>query len=151
MSIELSPFLSLNGKAKEAIEFYKKHLGAEVLFVVNYKGLKKMDPKFEYIDSEEEYIAHSVLKIGGSILMIADEIMSDNKDEVIGTNFSLCIQATEKKEVEKIYNSLLTDENVKVIMPLEPNIFSHAYCIVKDPFGVVLQILNEKQPDVEKK
>lgn len=151
MSIQLTAFLSLNGKAKKAIEFYQKHLGAEVLFIINYKGLKEMDPAFEYIDSEKEYIAHSVLKIGEGTLMIADEIMSDNKNEVIGTNFSLCIQTSEKKEAEKMYESLISDKEVKIITPLAENIFSHVYCIVRDPFGIVIQILNEKQPDVEKK
>ena len=93
MSIQLTPFLSLSGKAKEAIRFYEKHLGAKVLFMKDYKGLKEMDPTFEYIDSQAEYIAHSVLKIGDSILMAGDEIMSDDKNEIIGTNFSFCIQS----------------------------------------------------------
>ena len=151
MSIQLTPFLSLSGKAKEAIRFYEKHLGAKVLFMKDYKGLKEMDPTFEYIDSQAEYIAHSVLKIGSSILMAGDEIMSDDKNEIIGTNFSFCIQSNEKEEIENMYNSLVADENVKIIVPLAPNIFSHVYGIVKDPFGIVIQLVAEKEMDVAKK
>ena len=151
MSIQLTPFLSLSGKAKEAIRFYEKHLGAKVLFMKDYKGLKDMDPTFEYIDSQAEYIAHSVLKIGDSILMAGDEIMSDDKNEIIGTNFSFCIQSNEIEEIKNMYNSLISDENVKIIVPLEPNIFSHVYGIIKDPFGIVIQLVAEKEMDVAKK
>ena len=91
MTVQLTTFLAMNGRAKEAISFYQEYLEAKVLFIKNYVELKEMDPTFEFIEAKANYIAHSVLEIGGGMLMVADEIMSANKKEIIGTNFSLCI------------------------------------------------------------
>lgn len=144
MSIEITPFLSLNGKAKNAINFYEKYLQAKVLFIKNYQEFKEMDATFNYSEGEEEYISHSVLEIGKSTLMIADEIMSKSKKEIVGTNFSLCVQSSNQQEIENIYNALIENENVEVIVPLAPNVFGYVYGIVEDPFGVTIQLLNEK-------
>lgn len=144
MTVQLTTFLSMNGRAKEAISFYQEYLEAKVLFIKNYVKLKEMDPTFEFIEAEANYIAHSVLEIGGGMLMVADEIMSANKKEIIGTNFSLCITG-EVEQIKKMYAKLNTHPNVKIVIPLEPNIFGNAYGIVEDPFGITIQLVNEKQ------
>lgn len=38
-TLEVAIFLSMNGKAKEAIHFYKKHFNAEELFLVTYQDM----------------------------------------------------------------------------------------------------------------
>ena len=42
-TLEVAIFLSMNGKAKEAIDFYKQHLNAEELLLVTYEDLAKRD------------------------------------------------------------------------------------------------------------
>lgn len=144
MTIQLTTFLSMNGRAAEAISFYEDYLGAKVLFMKNYVELKAMDPTFNYLEEEANYIAHSVLEIDGGMLMVADEIMSENKEEVIGTNFSICITG-DVNEIKIMYAKLLEHSDVKIVIPLEPNIFGHAYGIIEDPFGITIQLVNEKQ------
>ena len=36
MTVQLTTFLSMNGRAKEAISFYQEYLKAKVLFIKNY-------------------------------------------------------------------------------------------------------------------
>ena len=52
MTVQLTTFLSMNGRAKEAISFYQEYLEAKVLFIKNYVELKEMDPTFEFIEAE---------------------------------------------------------------------------------------------------
>jgi PhnB protein len=43
-------------------------------------------------------------------------------------------------EIQQFYNSLITDERVRIIVPLASNIFSKAYGIIEDPFGIQIQL-----------
>lgn len=41
-TLEAAIFLSMNGKAKEAIEFYKTHFNAKELMLVSYQDMAKL-------------------------------------------------------------------------------------------------------------
>lgn len=140
MNFEVIPFLSLNGRAAEAIAFYEKYLGAKVLFKKNYKEMKEMDPHFHYEDGQEEYITHSVLEIGTDKLMIAEEEMDTSQPWQSGNDFSLCIQSKDRNVIHQLYESLVQHDEVTVLTPLAKNAFSPGYAIVRDPFGVVIQL-----------
>ncbi|MDN4617277.1 VOC family protein [Paenibacillus sp. PsM32] len=143
-NLTVSTFLSLHGQAKEAISFYQTHLQAQLVFcITNQEITEKLDPTYTYPASEKDWIAHSVLTIGNSELMIADELMSDAPNLVKGTNFSLCITSSQA-EITTLYNLLLEHNQTRVIVPLAPNLFSKAYAIVEDPYGVVIQLVTEK-------
>lgn len=61
MSYEVITFLSMNGRGAEAIEFYTKHLNANVIFKVTYEDMKKMDPSMVLESGKEQWISHSIL------------------------------------------------------------------------------------------
>lgn len=141
-ALEVAIFLSMNGKAQDAINFYKKHFNAEQLMVVTYADMLQMGHKsIEINDENKNYITHSVLKIGKTKVMIAEDTMDTNEEYKVGNNTSLCIQSADLEEIQQFYNSLITDERVRIIIPLASNIFSKAYGIVVDPFGVQIQLM----------
>ena len=140
MKFEVIPFLSLNGKAAEAIAFYERYLGAKVLFKKNYKEMKEMDPHFNYEEGQDEYITHSVLEIGANKLMIAEEAMDTSRPWQLGNSTSLCMQSKDKDVIQKLYDSVVQHEQVTVLAPFEKNAFSPGYGIVRDPFGIVIQL-----------
>lgn len=140
MNFEVIPFLSLKGKAADAIAFYEKYLGAKVLFKKNYKEMKEMNPHFHYEAGQDEYITHSVLEIGTDKLMIAEEEMDPSKPWQLGNSFSLCIQSKDRQVIRHLYESLVQHEKVTVLTPLAQNSFSPGYAIIRDPFGVVIQL-----------
>ena len=47
MTLEVAIFLSMNGKAKEAIDFYIRTFNAKSLMVVTYGDLAQRDPDFK--------------------------------------------------------------------------------------------------------
>lgn len=140
-TLEVAIFLSLNGSAQDAINFYKKHFSAKELLVVTYEDSVKLGIPLEITDETKNYISHSVLEIGKTKVMIAEDTMDLNEKYMIGNNTSLCIQSADLLEIEGFYNNLITDKRVKIITPLESNIFSKAYGVIEDPFGIKIQLM----------
>ena len=140
MNCEATPFLSMNGRAAEAIGFYERHLQAKVVFLATYEDMKKWDPSTIVKEWQEHLIAHSVLEVGASKIMIAEDTMVPDSEYVVGNHISLCVSSMDKKEIEEAYASLIGDPRTRVIVPLAKNCFSDAYGIVQDPFGVFIQL-----------
>ncbi|MBP0725389.1 VOC family protein [Bacillus sp. RG28] len=145
MTLEIAVFLSMNGKASEAISFYKKHLNAKELLLVTYSDLTKRDSSFVLTEENKDYITHSVLQIGKTKLMIAENTMKPSEIYNVGNNFSLCIQSANLEEIQSFYTNLTSDERVQIIVPLSKNIFSEAYGIVQDPFGIQIQLMYDRR------
>lgn len=144
-TLEIAIFLSMNGKAKEAIHFYKTHFNAEELLLVTYEDMAKRDSSVQLTDENKNYISHSVLLIGKTKVMIAEDTMNTSEEYTAGNNTSLCIQSADLAEIEHFYNSLITDDRVKVIVPLSNNVFSKAYGIIEDPFGIQIQLMHDER------
>lgn len=145
MTLEIAIFLSMNGQAKEAIHFYIRNLEAKKLMIVTYEELAKRDRSFKITSENKDHIAHSVLQIGNTKLMIAEDTMNPNERYNVGNNMSLCIQSANLEEIQRFYNNLIADKDVKVISPLEKNIFSEAYGIIEDPYGIQTQLMYDKR------
>lgn len=145
MTLEIAIFLSMNGQAKEAIHFYIRNLEAKKLMIVTYEELAKRDRSFKITSENKDHIAHSVLQIGNTKLMIAEDTMNPNERYNVGNNMSLCIQSANLEEIQRFYNNLIADKDVKVISPLEKNIFSEAYGIIEDPYGIQIQLMYDKR------
>ncbi|MED0952301.1 VOC family protein [Bacillus mobilis] len=145
MTLEIAIFLSMNGHAKEAINFYTRNLEAKQLMVVTYEELAKRDRSFKITSENKDHIAHSVLQIGNTKLMIAEDTMNPTERYNVGNNMSLCIQSANLEEIQRFYNNLISDKHVKIISPLEKNIFSEAYGIIEDPYGIQIQLMYDKR------
>lgn len=144
-TLEIAIFLSMNGKAKEAIDFYRKHFNAEELLRVTYQQIADRDSSIQLTDENKDYITHSVLLVGRTKVMIAEDPMNTNEEYTVGNNTSLCIQSADLEEIEQFYNSLITDDRVKIIVPLSSNMFSKAYGIIEDPFGIQIQLMFDER------
>lgn len=144
-TLEVAIFLSMNGKAKEAVDFYKKHFNAEELLLVTYEDMAKRDSSFQLTEENKNYISHSVLSIGKTKIMIAEDTMDPRAKYTVGNNTSLCIQSADLEEITNFYESLTSDDRVRVIVPLASNVFSKAYGIIEDPFGVQVQLMVDER------
>ena len=98
-TLEVAIFLSLNGKAREAVDFYKKHFNAEELLVVTYEDMAKRDSSLQLTEENKNHISHSVLSIGRTKVMLAEDTMDVTEKYVVGNNTSLCIQSAALEEV----------------------------------------------------
>jgi PhnB protein len=96
-------------------------------------------------DENRNHVTHSVLTIGKTKIMLAEETMDAGEAYTVGNNTSLCIQSADLEEINEFYNSLTGDDRVTVILPLGPNVFSKAYGIVQDPFGIQIQLMYDER------
>jgi len=140
-TLEVAIFLSMNGKTRDAIDFYKKHFNAEQLLVVTYEDMAKRDSSLKLTEENRNKITHSVLAIGKTKIMLAEETLDVSQKYVVGNNSSLCIQSADLEEIRRFYKSLTTEEKVRIIVPLTNNVFSKAYGIIEDPFGIQIQLM----------
>ncbi|MDM5294593.1 VOC family protein [Peribacillus simplex] len=138
MTMRLSPYLMMNGNAKEAIQFYEKALDAKVLFSQTF-GEMPENPEFPLPEEAKELVSHAMLKVGETDLMFSD--MFPGQTSQTGDQVTICISTNDIEESKRIFESLSQGGQVK--MPLQEAFFSPAYGIVLDKFGITFQIYTE--------
>lgn len=140
MTMRLSPYLMMNGNAKEAIEFYETALDAKLLFKQTF-GEMPENPEFPLPEEAKNFISHAMLKVGETDLMFSDNFPGQTSQ--IGDQVTICITINDIEKSKQIFEALQQEGQVK--MPLQEAFFSPAYGIVTDKFGVTFQIYTEGQ------
>jgi len=122
----VSPYIAFKGNCREAIEFYKNALDAEVLFTQTFgeSPMSEMGPA--------ENIMHCTIQVGNSTIMMCD----DPRPEAAGAdgNISLAIGLNDPKRAKQVFDNLA--KNGSVVMPLEKTYWAEAFGMVNDKFGV---------------
>jgi PhnB protein len=135
--MQVQSYLFFNGRCEEAIEFYKKTLGAKVEMMMRFKeapGDHKPGP------GTEEKIMHSCLRIGDTAVMASDG-MAQGKPEFKG--FSLSINAKDGAEAERLFTAL--SQGGQVHQPLIETFFSPKFGMLADKFGVGWMVIVDQQ------
>jgi len=141
VTLQLTPFIWMDGEAKEAIKFYEKSLGAKILFKETFA--KSPDPEKQKLPADfKDRIAHSVLRVGESELFLAD-IIPGQMSELKGTKTTICITTSDPEQAKQFFEVL--QQGGHVIIPLNKTHFSHAYGVVTDKFGVTFHILTSRR------
>jgi PhnB protein len=140
MTMQLTPYVFFDGNAREAIRFYEEVLDAEILFCQTL-GEGPENPDHPLPAEMKEKIAHAVLKVGDTELMIADAFPGQPLRE--GNQVNICITVNTTEKAQQLYDAL--KQNGHVGIPLEETYFSPAYALVTDPFGVTFQIFTRKK------
>jgi PhnB protein len=140
MTLRLTPYLIMDGNAKEAIRFYEQALDAKVLFYSTF-GEMPENPEFPLPAEAKDLVAHAMLKVGESDLMFSDTFPGQPHQS--GNQVTICISTNDKEQSKKLFEALQQDGQVN--MPLQETHFSPAYGIVTDKFGVTFQIYTEGQ------
>jgi PhnB protein len=139
MTIEVNPFILLEGTAREAIAFYQESLGAKLLFMQTV-GEGPQNPEAPLSDEEKARIAHSVLRVGETTMFVAD--LEPGQTRQTGNGLNLCISTDNAEASEQLYSTL--KEGGQVDIELAPAYFSPAYGMVTDKFGVTFQIFTKR-------
>lgn len=133
----VQPYLFFDGKCEEAIEFYKRALGAEVAFMMRFKDNPE-PPKAgcEPPRGSENKIMHAQFTIGSTTVMASDG-RCGGKPNFEG--FALSLTVPTEAEADKAFNALA--DGGKVEMPLAKTFFSARFGMVVDRFGVFWMVL----------
>jgi PhnB protein len=129
--MHIESYLFFNGRCEEAIEFYQRALGAEVVMLMRNKDNPEPHPPGMLPPGSENKVMHATLRIGSSSLMVSDG-RCDGKPVFNG--FSLSLDAANEAEAERLFNAL--GQGGTVLMPLAKTFWSPRFGMVADRFGV---------------
>ena len=135
--MQVQPYLFFEGRAEEAIEFYKKALGAEVEMLMRFKDSPE-PPSAECGPLSGDKVMHACLKVGEARVMASDG-MASGKPNFQG--FSLSVNAADESDAKRKFAAL--SEGGQVHMPLGKTFFSPCFGMVADRFGVSWMIIVE--------
>ncbi|HEX3627297.1 MAG TPA: VOC family protein [Verrucomicrobiae bacterium] len=125
----VQPYLFFEGRAEEAIEFYKRTLGAEVGMLMRFKDSPEKSP--DMAPGSENKVMHAHVTIGQGSVLVSDGHCS-GKSSFGG--FSLTLTIPTEAEAETRFKAL--SEDGKVTMPLTKTFFAAKFGMLEDKFGV---------------
>jgi len=126
----IEPYLFFNGRCEEAVEFYKKALGAEVLTLMRFKDSPEPHPPGLVPPGWENKIMHTSLRIGNTTVMASDGC----SEGINFQGFSLSLSVANDAEAERVFTAFTDGGQVK--MPLTKTFWSPCFGMVADRFGV---------------
>jgi PhnB protein len=134
--MQIQPYLFFNGRAEEAIEFYRTSLGAEVGMLMRFK--ESPEPGMVTPGTEEK-VMHATLRIGDSTVLLSDGRCSGSTSF---EGFTLSIYARDDAEARRLFDALAADGG-QVQMPLTRTFFASSFGMVADRFGVGWMVVTE--------
>jgi PhnB protein len=132
----VTPYLFLDGRCEEAIEFYKKNLGAKVEMMMRFKESPEPPKPGMCAPGSDNKIMHACITINGAPVMLSDGRVQNNpKFE----GFSLSLDAKEPADGDRMFDALA--QGGKVQMPMGETFFAKRFGMVADRFGIGWMII----------
>jgi PhnB protein len=136
--MQVQPYLMFDGRCEEAIELYKKTLGAKVEMLMRFKESPEPPPPGCMAPGSDDKVMHACLRIGDTAVMASDGTCG-GKPSFQG--FSLSITAPNEADADRMFNALADGGQVQ--MPLAKTFFSPRFGMVADRFGVSWMVIVE--------
>ena len=129
--MQVQPYLFFDGRAEEAINFYRKAAGAEVVMLLRFKESPEPAQPGMIPPGAENKVMHAALRIGGSTVLLSD---GHCRGKPSFQGFALSLTADNEAEAERFFRAL--GDGGQVQMPLTKTFFSSSFGMVADRFGV---------------
>jgi PhnB protein len=137
--MQVQSYLFFDGRCEEAIEFYKKVLGAKVEMLMKFKDSPEK-PSAECAPIDPNKVMHSCFRIGDTAVMASDGMAQGNPEF---KGFSLSINAKDESEARRLFEALAAGGQVR--QPLIKTFFSPSFGMVADKFGIGWMVIVEPQ------
>jgi PhnB protein len=126
----IQPYLFFGGLCTAALDYYTKHLGAEIIMTLRYQDSPEPPPPGMIPDGWGDKIMHATFRIGSSVLM-----GSDGCHEQPGTS-SHCMSLTmpDEADAKRVFAALADGGNIG--MPIGKSFWSPCFGMVTDAFGI---------------
>ncbi len=127
--MKVQPYITFGGRCEEALEFYKKSIGAEVTGLMRWR--ENSDAAMKGPPGYEEKVMNAAFRIGETQLM-ADDGMGETTAEFKG--MTLAIEVADDAEAKRVFTAL--GVGGKVTMPLAKTFWTSSFGMLTDKFGV---------------
>ncbi|HQT75677.1 MAG TPA: glyoxalase/bleomycin resistance/extradiol dioxygenase family protein [Rhodopila sp.] len=135
--MQIQPYIFLDGRCREAIDFYTNTLDAELLMRMLFSenpGPEELPPGVT-----GDKIMHAALRIGDSQIFLSDGHCA-GKPEFRG--FSLSLALADDRAAKRTFDALAQGGNVTV--PLTQTFFASSFCMVTDRFGMPWMVVVQR-------
>jgi len=139
--MKVQPYLFFDGRCEEAIEFYKRALGAEVLALMRFRESPEPPPPGMVPPGSEDKVMHASFLVGETEIMASDGRCM-GKPSFQGVSLSLSVPS--EAAADRLFNLLA--EGGQVQMPIGRTFFSPRFGMVTDRFGVSWVIVTTPGP-----
>jgi PhnB protein len=131
MSSTITPYLFFGGRCEEALEFYRKAVGAEVNMMMRHNESPDAPPPGMLQPGFENKVMHADVSIQGAHLMVSDGC-DDTSTKFDG--FRLALTFKTEAAANKAFDAL--GQGGSVQMPLCKTFWSPCFGMLTDKFGV---------------
>ena len=118
--MNVQSYVTFGGRCEEALELYKKSVGAEITSLLRWK--ESPDKSMKGPPGYEEKVMNASFRIGDSHLM-ADDGMGEKTAEFKG--MTLAIEVANDAEAKRVFTALGEDGNVT--MPLAKTFWTSSF------------------------
>ena len=138
--MQVQPYLFFDGRCEEALDFYRREIGAEVTALMRFKeapqdgsasgegcAAPSVDP---------DKVMHASFRIG-DVTVLASDGEAQGRPSFQG--FSLALSVPDGAEAERLFAALAAGGQVQ--MPLTKTFFSSHFGMAADRFGVSWMVL----------
>ena len=129
-SVNIQPYMFFSGRCEEAIEFYKKAIGAEVEMIMHFNESPEPTPPEMLQAGFETKVMHASFRVGNATILCSDGC--DDKAKFDG--FSLALHVPTEADADRAFAALSDAGEVR--MPLAKTFWSPRFGMVKDKFGI---------------
>ena len=126
--MQVQPYLVFEGRCEEALEFYRRSLGAEVTTLMRFR--ESPDQSMVSPGSADK-VMHASFRIGETTLLASD---GRCEGPPAFEGFSLSITVPDDGDAERVFNAL--SEKGTVVMPLEKTFWTSKFGMLEDRFGL---------------
>ena len=120
------PYLTFNGNAAEALDFYRKALNGEIVFKQTF-GETKMESPEDWKDK----VMHASFQAGQLHFLVSDTMKG--QPVTPGSNLSLSLDFTDVEGIDKTFAAL--SEGGKVTMELQDTFWGAKFGMLTDKYG----------------
>ena len=129
--MRVEPYLFFNGRCEEAVEFYKKALGAKVAMLMRFKDSPEPHAPGMLPPGSENKVMHVSFRVGDTTVMASDGFCKGQTDF---QGLSLSLTVANEAEADRVFAALA--EGGQVQMPLGKTFWSPRFGMVSDRFGL---------------
>ncbi|MET0787140.1 MAG: VOC family protein [Paenisporosarcina sp.] len=135
MKHQAIPYLTFDGNAKEALDFYKEVFEGKITQIQTFG-----EADFPTPPGSDNRILHARFQKNEFTFMASDTF--PNQNVTIGNNVSLTLEFDSEEEIQSYYDRL--SKGGQVFMELQDTFWGAKYAKLQDAFGVIWDLNHEK-------
>ncbi|MEO3387696.1 VOC family protein [Mesorhizobium sp. CAU 1741] len=125
--MQINPYLSFDGRCREAFEFYARVLQGEIVMISTFG---EMPDEMQVGDEWKDRIVHVTLVANGQTLMGSD---APSPHFTKPQGFSVTLTTDTSSEAERLYGALI--EGGTVFMEMQETVWAERFAMFADRFG----------------